>query len=332
MELREYYDKELLDKSREVKTTDVSIGELLGETDIKAFVPKKEKTAYILLDRKFASTDDNETLSWDFNNHLVSGSGVSAVGDIKNITKLKIIDYFLPVGDEYLSKIIGISERLLYRRVSMLIKEFSNQAFIANGYNFHFMGKGIKYRAYSTAETALWVRHTKNTFGLDLLSESNVVNKVNYYNDGMFKFNTPIKKLDKLTLNFYAIDKIITLSKYKYRGSISLTSLTSTTVELQIVLTEDLEPIGCLGGISLIRNFTTTDPNSDALWINTINRSKGFSGYVNGANNILKLTNLYPEEDYYALVGSSFVGVAQECDLYFEPNRLLLPMEITYEE
>lgn len=150
---------------------------LLGTKSMKELVtlinPETiNKTAYMYLDTKYRILDDDGTSSfkWNFVNNATFTQGtVNILGDIKDITEIKVYPLKIPY-------IAQADNR--YNRITMFIEEFSAQAFIAQeNRKFHFI--------FPTEIT-------------DRFIELNPKDD----NCGVFKFKTPISHLETITISF----------------------------------------------------------------------------------------------------------------------------------
>lgn len=131
-----------------------------------------KKYAYIVLDTRYRILDnDGQTsVSWNFVNNATTGQGtVNAVGDIQNITAIKVFPIKMPYS---------INTDNDYSRVTLYIQEFSAQSFIAQeNTRFHFIFESSIHDKY-----------------INLTARNN--------NNGVYNFRNPITRLDTITLLF----------------------------------------------------------------------------------------------------------------------------------
>lgn len=130
------------------------------------------KTAYMLLDSRYRILDDDGTASfrWNFVNNATYTQGtVNVIGDIKDITSIKVFPVKIPYTPQADNN---------YGRITMFIQEFSAQAFIGQeNRKFHFVFAPEVQDRY-----------------VELNPKDN--------NNGLFKFKTPIVQLETLTVSF----------------------------------------------------------------------------------------------------------------------------------
>lgn len=130
------------------------------------------RTASILLDTRYRILDDEGTTSfkWNFvnNNNTLQGT-VNAIGDIRDITAIKVFPFKMPYSAQADNN---------YDKITMYIEEFSAQSFIGHeDRKFHFM--------FDTKVTDRWIK---------LNAKDN--------NGGIFKFKNPITRIETITINF----------------------------------------------------------------------------------------------------------------------------------
>ena len=142
---------------------------------------------YLVLDTDFRDTSEEISTSitkftWKYAPTQFTGSGFcNSVGVIRDVIGMRMYQPRVP----YLA---GMNTDA--KRVSVLIEEFSSQAFIAeNGRRFHFLLRPN----FITGQT-----------DIELSTED--------YNDGIFNFRKPITKIDSFTLSFGNPLQILTFS------------------------------------------------------------------------------------------------------------------------
>lgn len=176
-------------KQKEIKieTEDIEIKSILGVNDISTlqflFNPSSLYTHYyIVLDTNFRLTDnDNDTtinkFRWNYaaTQNLRTGFA-NTVGRVRDIIGIRMYQPRV----HYLAAMDNTA-----KRISVLIEEFSSQAFIGeNGRRFHFLFRPVlEPVSYTPAETQI-----------ELTTED--------YNDGIFNFRKPITTFDSITLSF----------------------------------------------------------------------------------------------------------------------------------
>jgi len=235
-------------------STQVEVTSLLGNktfTDLQKIINPNlvKKNVYILLDTRYRTLDNDGTnfFKWNFmNTETVSQGTVNAVGNIKDITGFRVYPVRIPYNP------LGDTD---YDRITLFIQEFSSQSFIAQeNRRFHFI--------FSSTIEDRW---------MDLEPQR--------FNDGYFRFRTPISRLDSLTISFGApLEPIIfdpdrmlsTVSDYnKLVNNIRYTEFTT-------LFKHNLET----GDRVYISNFTTANPNTDNPIVSLINRSVGHTATI----------------------------------------------------
>lgn len=224
-------------------SSQVDVVSLLGSKTLqdlqKIISPDRaKKYAYIVLDTRYRVLESSGIgfFRWNFiNNEIINQGTVNAVGNIKDITAIRIFPIRLP----YIS-----SADTQYKRISMLIDEFAAQSFIAQeNRRFHFM--------FNTKVDDRWIELKPDDF-----------------NDGYFKFRNPISRLDSFTVSFAA--PLRTINFDQDRSGAQITSY-GTTTEFQTTSDHNLET----GDTVFISNFSTSNNNTDSLIVSGINNDAG---------------------------------------------------------
>jgi hypothetical protein len=220
-----------------------SVTEFLGTSNISDFKkilnPNAAKAyAYIDFDSRYRalSTDGTTRFQWNFIPDEISTIGtVNAIGDIRDITRMRIYPMRLPYNS------IADNE---YKRITMYIEEFSAQSFIAQeNWRYHF--------AFEPRIDGRWV---------ELHSDKQ--------NDGYFRFRTPITRLETLTFSFGAPNQSVVFDI----DNLSMTVVSYGTVTtFGSIANHNLET----GDTVYISNFNTNNPNVDAGIIGSINATNG---------------------------------------------------------
>ncbi len=224
----------------------VDVTTFLGNTTIEALQkvinPELVKTyAYIMLDSRYRLLENDGTteFKWNFiNNESIAQGSVNAIGDIQNITAMRIYPVRIPYNAAADNE---------YNRVSLFIQEFSAQSFLAQeNRRFHFM--------FNISVSDRWIELNPQNF-----------------NDGFFRFRNPIARLETLTISFGApLDRVVFDTD---RMNMSINSVTGfgTTTEITTVSNHNLET----GDFVFITGFTTHNSISDSAVINAINSTSG---------------------------------------------------------
>lgn len=139
---------------------------------------------YVALDSDYRNTTQENPLAitqftWAYSPTQNTGVGFcNSIGNVHNIVGMRIYQPRIPWSDMF----------IFYRsfRVSILIKEFSAQAFITEtGSRFHFI-----------------LRPVFDLYGGNILTASSVELSTEDYNDGIFSFDKPITDMPSVTLVF----------------------------------------------------------------------------------------------------------------------------------
>jgi hypothetical protein len=228
----------------EVEHTDevnVNLSSVFGFSNISTLVKKVNEpmgsvnNAYLLLDTRYRNLDNDGTLFFKWyhiNNIFTSQGSVNTLGNIRDIISMTIMPYRIPAVASAITP---------YNRISMLVDEFSSQAFIAHeNQRVHFMCN---------------IDRQVNNW-LDICSDD--------FCNGTFKFNNPITHLDSITVRFGSPLEPIIFDKDRLIGTFVFGNPTRINFsENHNLATND---------IVYITEFTAN--NSDAE-INNINNSTG---------------------------------------------------------
>jgi hypothetical protein len=204
-----------------------------------------KKNCYIFLDTRYRLlTGDNTVITWNFVNNANATMGtINAIGDIQNITSMRIRPFKIP----YVK-----SADNGYGRISMLVNEFSAQSFIAHeNTNFHALFVAIP--------NGKWIE-LQNTS-----SEDNI-----------YKFNPPITQLNSITISFGS--PLETVLFDLDRLAMNVTSYTSTDANGQpiTILTNAITPHGLeTTDLVYIYGFDTLNPNVDVNATSAMNTPHG---------------------------------------------------------
>lgn len=173
----ENLDNAILDNN--ILNRDVAIGNLLNVSSIgdaaRALNPDSLlRKVYLVLDSRYRVLDSTGSiLEFKWNYILQSAStsqgSVSVIGNVRDIVAIRMYPFRVP----YIS-----SADNKYARISVFIKEFAAQSFVAHeSRNFHFMLQS----------------ETDGAF-INLLTDQ--------YNDGYFYLEKPITSVENLTISF----------------------------------------------------------------------------------------------------------------------------------
>jgi hypothetical protein len=206
-----------------------------------------KRTISIILDTRYRILDNDGTtyFRWNFNNNEITTQGtVNAIGNIRDITSIRIFPIRLPYNSHLDND---------YDRVTIFIQEFSAQAFIAQeNRRFHFI--------FSTSTADRWINLEPESF-----------------NDGYFRFRTPITRLDTLTLTLGSPLEQVVFDTDRMLANVTTYA---TTTEFTTVSPHILET----GDRVYISNFSTANINTDTVFVSAINRTSGHLVTVTGAS------------------------------------------------
>lgn len=245
------------DFTEQITTTfsnQVEITSLLGNktiADLQRIVNPSlvKRTVYILLDTRYRILDNDGTtyFQWSFNNNEITSQGtVNAIGNIRDISALRIFPVRLPYNS-YLDND--------YDRITIFIQELSAQSFIGQeNRRFHFM--------FSSTTRDRWV---------DLEPES--------FNDGYFRFRTPVTRLDTITVNLGSpLEQIV----FDTDRMLATTTNYTTFTEFTTVSPHNLET----GDRIYISNFSTANIATDNVMVSAINKTIGHIATITGTNTL----------------------------------------------
>lgn len=302
------------------------ISKIFDIDDRKVLFPK-EKKAYLTLDRRnCAENRDRTEFSWNFSNdnNVVEGS-VCFLDDIRNVTKIKIYDYVLPLNNALYAN----CSNPLFRPVNVFIKEFSSQSFI-NNRRFHFVGQAYYERSYAASNSkTINVFHQQNTISRNLTT--GVTRHTTYNNNGEFSFALPIPKLESLTLRFSTMNSAIVMPRCKFKAVITSSfAITQNHIYLVATLDDNAEFNAGKYGRLVFENITWDNPLDDEL-VKFLSRDKGFKitpDTVTTSTATLGF-DLFDMEYNTDHIGQSVAGTIT-ADMFIVPYCFTIPLEITY--
>ena len=286
-------------------TPTVNVESILGMSNIGQVQralnpPSRYVYNYIVLDtqNRDASYDGIKSFRWRFVNEFDATPGTVAMkGYAEN---LRAIQLYQPLMARPL-----VNTSLASGRISILIKEFEAQSFIANGSRrYHFLTRS----RYNASE------YTRN---VDMFVEL----EINEFNDGRFEFDPPITTFDALTVSFGNPTEVFEFFPDRLHASFAYGA--------QIIMTFDVNLLPLFFGNTVntlvtIPNFTTDDPIADRDIITALTDPLGNFAVISGGNPFtLEFT------DIPTLVGTPQVGTRFE--VRFLDVRSVLMMELTFE-
>lgn len=272
-----------------------SVNGILGKTDETSvqqiFNPQAAyRKNYILLDSRYRDTSQDgtgqnfTTLRWNFlaNMATPSNGGVNSVGDVQQVVAFATGDIRLPYQNNVLVN--------AYRRVSMLINEWSGQAFIGQeGRKFHLM------------------------FRADI--DGNMIDcKSLEYSKTKFEFAKPITQLDTITVSFGCPLEPVLFDMDRMNMAVSYTN----PVQLTSPIPHRLQT----GDQVYVMGFTTGNSAADLTTITRVNDVTGYNCVVTGPTTIE-----IPDVDLSALVAPI---TPLNVTVFFGSKRIFVPIELTY--
>lgn len=222
----------------------VEVSALLGSTSINDFKsilnPSIKKTIMLYLDTRYRILDDNAQYSFKWNvtnNNSTTQGSVNYIGDVNNITSIKISPLRIP----YIS-----SADTSYNKLTMLINEFSAQSYIAQeNAKFHFIFDILK-----TSEKYI-----------DISAEDN--------NRGTYRFNNPITRLETLTVSFGSPLQPVIFDVD--RRNMFVSAYAPDSMSFSSPYPHSMRT----GDLVYISTYTTINPFSDNNIISAINNNNG---------------------------------------------------------
>jgi hypothetical protein len=314
--------------------SNININKILGLTkdNIRTLLNPNSnlRKAYLLLDRRYkASENDAKTItSWNFINstNVIQGS-VNSNTDIQNIIGMRVYDFFLP---------IDVTSLEITGRMSLLIYEFSSQAFIAHEERkFHFLGQADPYAVDTTGSLPIvLVRFNPRYESSGLFERDRILDM----NSGIFRFNQPIKRLETLTIsltsNKNATDppddtnlwSLLPMPQEYYPVTYLGSSIIQTTSN-QFFFTG-----GTKSTRVFINNFTTNNPTADAQLITLMNNKNGLCATPIAPAFLFQYLLQYEDPQTGVLINlpNVMLGVQSATTMYMEAFRVLIPLEFTY--
>jgi hypothetical protein len=132
------------------------------------------RKVYLMLDSRYRVLDTTNSLNefkWDYilQSGINTQGSVSVIGNVRDIVALRVYPFRIPYAESADNK---------YSRVSLFIKEFGAQSFVAHeNRNFHFM--------------------------LESEVDGSFINLItDKYNDGFFYLSKPVTTINNLTISF----------------------------------------------------------------------------------------------------------------------------------
>lgn len=220
-------------------------------------------TNYLILNNQFSSnnTDGRYSISWGISESVMANQDgvINTSSNISNIVAMRMSALTFTCRTSFTKNIVA------RKRISVLIKELSAQAFIApEGNKYHFIGAPIKYYSYIGQPIT----------GNETYGPSSYINTTSFYywNHGNFYFQFPIKKIDTLTISLYCPFQPFPLDNENISGYVVQSSNPA-----QIVFSTEH---GLYQDSITISNFTTGNPTTDAALISAMNTTFTYPNFT----------------------------------------------------
>ena len=264
----------------------LAIDKVFGMNDPRelqlAFNPETQyQKHYIVLDSRYRllTTNGTSVFRWQYvDNANISSGAVNTIGTIKNLVSMKLYQPVFP----------NKSLNSMTQRLSILIDEFSAQSFIASANRrYHFITR---------------TNPTSNGKYVECQTED--------FNDGVYKFHTPITQFNTLTITFG--DPLDIISLPYDRANVTFTYGVTTTVTCPIA--HNLTSTDRV----FFNDFTSDAPVTDKIYIDAINDKFGLAVTVTSPTTFtipVSTNTITPK-----------VGLTIEC--YFAAFRFIMAFEM----
>lgn len=200
---------------------------------------QKEQNLYLLLDSKYRDiSKDPSVLKWSVQNHtsLQNGTVNTLSDNIHNIILMQFEKFFIPYVP---------SADNQYSKLTLLIQEMDNQSVLLNNNRRYHMMFDTEINANKIECTPL------------------------QNDDGRFRFYTPINILDTITITFKNPFNPVSFFPDRYDATISPLN------PIQSLITFSENHLVADGELIEIEGYTTADPVTDYVAIDTVNREEG---------------------------------------------------------
>lgn len=223
----------------------VSVNNFLGITDLSRILASINpstsiKTEYITLDSRYRSLDNDGTLYFKWNSVYDNSDNQGGFNINQRVRDVVAIKCY-PIKMPYVSTADND-----YGRITLLFQEFQSQSFVAH--------ENTKYHyVFASDVQNRWIHlRTHN------------------YNDGVFKFATPLTQLSSLTVSLASPLQPIIFDSDRQSMVVS-DYVTNNKTYFTSIGTHNLET----GDIVYISGFNSINPSSDAAVIGAINNTYG---------------------------------------------------------
>lgn len=245
-------------------------------------------SSYVLLDsryRKIEGAIGNPITSykWEYTPTIYTTQGTAnVISRIQDILYIQVQEFYIP----YTAAADNV-----YRRVSMLIEEFSALAVIAHENRRYHM-----------------LFHTN-------IDGNRIRLGVPPTDEGKFRFATPINKVDQLTLSFGSPLTQIQFDPDRY----NVTIIPINPAETQILFTQAHNVNN--GEVVILSGFSTAATTTDDVQINVINQLQGHVVNVVNATTLSIVVNL---------TTITALATAPVVECFITTRRILIPIRMVY--
>ena len=250
---------------------------------------------YIVLDSRYRIIDNNGSINsfkWVYNlgSQISTQGGVSAIGNVREIIAMKVYPFRIPYVESADNK---------YSRISVLLNNFSAQAFISNeNRKFHFM-----------------LQSQIDSDFIDLNTDN--------FNDGCYQFENPVTTANTIEVSFgsplspilFDNDRDACLIDY-----FSITPLTKITTTLKHNLANGNQVYFSNFTVGIVNPLLTIQQSINEAIKNNINKTEGF------------LITVIDDYSFSIDYDSSAIQnpVARTFDVYYGSKRIFMPIEFTF--
>lgn len=197
LDIHEILTQELINESKTDQDIQIDTIFDMPIDQFKQAINPTVKKAYLCLDgtNPLSVSNDKTVYTWNYFKNQISAPGsTNSTAEIKNIVSIKIYDFYIQL-DPTNNVSPYYDDQML---ATIYIPELSAQCFIGpQNSNFHFWGKMQTYvqALYSAPNYLIRFRN-----GADGVGVAEPYYRLQDGNEGEFKFNTPITKLDTISI------------------------------------------------------------------------------------------------------------------------------------
>lgn len=264
---------------------------------------QKIQTMYLLLDSKYRNLSiDDSTFKWTLtrSHNTTQGSVNTLVDQIHNVISVQFEEFHVPT----------YTDTNIYEKVSLFVEEFgSTSVLLNNGGKYHMMFDVVQ----------------DGTLRKALIPA--------IYNDGEFKFHTPINNLNTITITFRSPFYPMTFNPDRYTATITYGSVTTfggLPTGHGIIISERIY----ISGFSSKEERDEKDEygndikvyyDTDHKYVNEMNRLQSYKVSGSSSNNI----SIPLDTSTWA---ASMVGdvINKTVTVFVESRRIFIPMRLQY--